>query len=445
LRFKRDIGVLKEYYKKCDLWLPENPELRHFRFFLSRSKVIKIKSQIKNKDDLRKYLIKYTPITVHYSISRWKNPVGIGSKFYKKNRDSDIILGNDLIFDVDDPILEKSRLESLKIIRLMKEWGYPLKSIMFSGNKGFHVEFFDIVPDKKIEDHILREEYFINKRKDLIRKLSSSGIVIDYKITINTRALMRLPMTINSASGYICTPISLHDLETKSLKDLLSGIQRLKYTAVADGVDFENIIVKKLRYSIDSKIRESMPKYNGLTYDAYFFINKVYRLKENYIPIFRYNDMLLPEVIKTLRNLQKKFSLTDIYLFRTNVNEEYYAFCIKTFNKSHITKILKNSHSSNKRAIYSFKPEFMRISPKYCENKKIIDKPELIRVLRCRREINNISFVSKSHMKLLRNLGFYCYSYPKTHGSVDMLYYYSSINDGVLRESKLVRWNDIKF
>jgi DNA primase catalytic subunit len=444
LKFKKDITVLKEYYKNSDLWLPESPESRHFRFFLSQSKVIKIKSRIKNTDDLRKHLIKYTPITVHYSISRWEDPTEIGSKFYKKNKNSGIILGNDLIFDVDNPILEKSRLESLKIIDLMNKWGYPLKSIMFSGKKGFHIEFIDIVPDPKIEDNIIREEYFVNKRKDLITQLCNNGIVMDHKITINTRALMRLPLTINSATGYICTPISLHDLRTKSLKELLSNIQRLNYTGVADGVDFENSLIKKLRYSLNSKIRSLMPKSYGLTYDSYFFINKVYGLKENYIPVFRYNDMLLPEVLKTLKNLQKKFSLTDIYLFRTNVDDEYYAFCIKTFHKSKIIKILKDSHSSNKRIIYSFKPEFMRISPKYSNQEKIVACPELIKILKSDKETNNNSFVSAAHKNLLDNLKAYSYNYPLVHGSPNMNYYHSFIVNGALERSVLLPWKDVK-
>jgi len=442
-RSRKDISVLRRYYSDCELFLPDYPHLRHFRFFLLGPKIIKIKSKIETKDDLRRYLLRYTPVTVFYSISKWKNPVGLGSKFYKKNVDSDILLGNDLIFDVDSTNLEDARLESLKLLSLMEKWGYSIKSIRFSGSKGFHLEFFDAVPDAVIENHIEREEYFVKKRKDILARLYAEKIKLDYAITANTRSLLRLPMTINSATGYICSFIDVEEFKKKSVKELLLNIERLDYTAVVSGVDFENKLIKKVRHYIQSKTDEMHPLSKSFDYDAYFFINKVYGLRENYIPVFRYTHTLLPDVLALLRNAQKRFGLTDIYLFMTDVADEYYAFCIKTFTKQRIAKILKASRSSNKRVVFSFAPEFMRMSKKYIGGKGIAEKPELIRILKSDKDINNRSFVSKAHIKMIRRMGMYCYDYPNFHGIEDMKYYHSVILNGELKNSSLVSWKNL--
>ena len=433
---------IKKYYEKCELYLPKDSKWRHFRFFLQDGRVIKIRDQIRDVKALRKYLLKYLPTDVSYSTSTWLNPRKIS---YKPNNKSNIsehlFLYNDLIFDIDSEDLEISRKYAIYLIETMTKKHYKIRSIIFSGSKGFHVEIEDKYDKNKIINNpIEREQYYKNKRKQLLDELITYDKkferIIDKSTTLNTRAIIRLPNTINSRTGYVCTEITYEQLK-RPITDLLNEIILIKNVPKKRiGEDKEIKTIKNLRLFLGNKYKLHYD------YNAYFISNEVSSLKNRFVVFLRYHYYLLPEVIKNIKFLQEKFNLTDFYLFKTNRKEEYFAMCLKTVQKERLKKIVKESLAVNKEIINDFKPQFLRISSKFDDNKNIVENaPIYIKIIKTEDKINYDSFVSNQHLNFLQDYGVKTYNYKKIHGNDKPSIYYDKIKNGKIFNKEKVIYN----
>ena len=88
-----------EFYEH--LQLPDFHQQRHYRFRLANKSWKKAPLEIRNIEELQRWIIKLGGVDVYYSISRWLNPNKIsmkgasGTYFIADN----LLFGNDLIFD----------------------------------------------------------------------------------------------------------------------------------------------------------------------------------------------------------------------------------------------------------------------------------------------------------------------------------------------------------
>jgi len=392
-------------------------------------------------------VLKYIPTSIFYSSTAWLDPRNVGyTPSSSKEIHNNIFLYNDLMFDIDYKNLESARKASLELIKVMKGMGHAIKSITFSGSKGFHLSF-DYSDDTKIADPIEREEHYRLKRKELInmllQKYPQLSSYIDVLPTLNTRNYYRLAGSINCKTGYACRQLSYEELCT-SMKDILHKTVKLKKVPrISLGGDDEPRIMREMRNNIDNLAIKSINDY-----EAYFMSNIVCNLKDRYVIFLRFKSHLLPEVIDNLRFLQNKYALTDFYIFRTQTKEEYHAICIKTLQKSQLKKIYHDSISLHKQLNEEKIACYLRISKKFdAQNgpqKIVLEKsPEYLRTIKAEKIVNEKSLVSNAHMKYLSRK-IKLSRYKNIHGSENLLVYLDRIHDGKIVERKLIRSHDHK-
>ncbi len=74
----------------------------------------------------------------HVSVERWKNPMSLGTGMKISELDK-LRTGWDLLFDIDIPDMDISKILAHLIIKALRDHGIKSISIKFSGNKGFHI------------------------------------------------------------------------------------------------------------------------------------------------------------------------------------------------------------------------------------------------------------------------------------------------------------------
>ena len=127
-----------------------------------------------------------------------------------------IFLSSDIVFDIDrSPFsaanLELARQDTLRLLAFCDDNQLAVKYIAFSGSKGFHVICAD---PRRYDDPspLVREDMAKAARREIIARVLAEGIAIDTKITADTRRIIRVPGTINSKTGYVCTVLSRDQL-----------------------------------------------------------------------------------------------------------------------------------------------------------------------------------------------------------------------------------------
>jgi len=188
---------IRKYYENAELWLPPKSAFRHFRFFLTWKRVVKVKDRISSLKKLRRNLVRFAPLHAYYTPSLFLNPTVIGRKSEKIHQN--LFLGSDiLIFDVDTQDLEKAKREALRLLKVFKG---ELLYLLFSGGKGFHLAYkFDFKPKK---ENPIEREYEVLKAKKEIATQIGRDFLIDEVVTWDTRRIVRLPLTIHCGTGFL--------------------------------------------------------------------------------------------------------------------------------------------------------------------------------------------------------------------------------------------------
>lgn len=225
-----------------NLWLPPKSTQRQFRFFLyglnKKTRVLKIQDRLNSIERLRKLLCKYTPADVYYSTSCWLDPQNLGPRSFKKKSKpgyelaSNVYLYSELYFDIDAPgDFPLAKRETKRLVDFLKEkYKFQDIKIAFSGGKGFHVYVYDFklqdFVDEIYADPRMREGQAQDVKLEIVEEiLHKQDILIDAPITLDTRRIIRLPMTIHSGSKNLCEFIDynqINDFKPRKLKDLLT-------------------------------------------------------------------------------------------------------------------------------------------------------------------------------------------------------------------------------
>ncbi len=202
-------------------------KFRHIRYVNKKGKFIKVKRKFNSYYELISFL-KGNYLDAYYSTSLWLNPQKLGPRI-KEKKYEEIFLGKDLVFDIDfkeyDFIknIDLAKKETIKLIEIGKKRGWKLNYIAFSGSKGFHISYKNIIK-KRIPDPYEREEYTKEVMEKIAEKISKE-VNIDKGITKDTRRIIRIPGTYNSKTGYKCTILNEMDLKMET-KKLLKSIER---------------------------------------------------------------------------------------------------------------------------------------------------------------------------------------------------------------------------
>lgn len=397
--------------------------LRHFRILLPRGTFLKVQDRIRDSAILQQWLVRYRPSDVYYSTSCWLSPENIGRR-EKTPLSANIFLSSDIVFDIDrSPFshenLEFARLDTQDLLAFCAERNLPVKYIAFSGSKGFHVVCKDL--NRYDSPHPpAREDQAKAVRREIIADVLEEKINIDPKITADTRRIIRVPGTINSKTGYVCTIISPSHLE-EPIEQILKYIPRLNplsplipHTGVIPRVGDErplrgSRIISWLCHRLGVRSKPQHP-YSYAT----FLVNAVPGI-DRQIPFFVYSPRRnLQKIIAELVGLQETYGLSDIIMYRSET--EITAVCLRTFPLRRLEKIIAASTSINYGVLLKYKQLFFRVGEKKDDHQQVCaSSPVYIRSLPAPQN-NNAHFVSHPHYTFFSQFGLSLGEYPRMHG-----------------------------
>lgn len=390
---------------------------RHFRILLPRGTFLKLQDRIRSEEVLRRWLVRYRPSDVYYSTSCWLVPENLGRRERTPVSDN-IFLSSDIVFDIDrSPFsmsnIELARQDTLRLVTFCNENHLTVKYIAFSGSKGFHVVCADPL---RYDDPspLVREDKAKAARKEIISRVLAEGIAIDTKITADTRRIIRVPGTINSKTGYVCTVLSRSQL-AEPVSAILKYIPRVNAgTPLIPGRGDDGPLrgIRSIswlchRFGVRSK---PAPRFSYST----FLVSSVPKTPLQ-IPLFLYPPhSRIGRVESLLVAVQEQYGLSDIYLFRSETGIS--AICLRTFPLQRLEKIIRASGSTNYGTLVKYKQLFFRVGEVRDENHQLIaGQPEFIKTLPAT-EDKNARFISRPHYQFMKDFFPDLGKYPRMHG-----------------------------
>lgn len=398
--------LIKHYYETINLDLTIIPQInfRHFRLRLTDNTFYKVTRKIRTWNNLKKQFLTWLPLDVYYSSACWLNPHKLGSRTEGKIL-KNIMINCDLVFDIDvngEEIkdIEQARKQALSLKNFLILKKIDVRYVAFSGSKGFHVVCSDPWKDT-IDDHIEREKNAIEKRKQIVKEAKSDGLFFDEKVTIDTRRIIRLPGTINSKTGLICTILSDRQLKTD-----IENIYKL--------ATFNNIITPRIPIFREDeqglRPAKSLRDDNGrlgvrptLKNEHYFstFITNNIPKTQLKIPILEIGKWKkITEVYRVVNKIQRKYGVGDAFLF--DDQDRYVVLTLKAVSRRRLEKILFNADSLNFNACKKFGCTYFRVGSSVGSDGNVIQPaPKFINFL----PANLHGQVSRPHFEFLISVG----------------------------------------
>ena len=300
--------------------------------------------------------------------------------------------------------LEDARQQAIRMNEFLKSKGISVRYSAFSGSKGFHVVSDDPWNDEITEENPRkRESKAIERRKRIVQEAKEKGIVFDEKVTVDTRRIIRLPGTINSKTGSICTVLSKKELES-DIYEILKLARR--HAISAPKIPLRRRVREMTHDFIMGKIPglkgrlgvrptpEEKPCYST------FITNNILgtRLK---IPMLEFGGWRkIEEITGVIKKVQRQYGLGDVFIFGDG--NRFTAFSLKAVSRRRAEKILFATGSMNLNACKKYGCTFMRVGKTVGMNGKVTRRePELIRVL----QSDLRGQASRTHFEFLSSLG----------------------------------------
>jgi hypothetical protein len=345
---------------------------RHFRLLQPHGPFLKVRDRIRNAETLRRWLIRYRPIDVYYSASCWLSPESLGRRG-KTPLSSNIFLSSDIVFDIDRESfgiasIESARRDTLRLIQFCQSAGIQVKYIAFSGSKGFHVSCRD--PYRYLDqDPYVREEMARSFRREIASQVAEEGITIDTKVTTDTRRIIRVPGTVNSKTGYVCTVLDEKQIGEPAAK-ILKYIPRLSIAAPPIPVMGDESPLRGPRMTpwLMNRTGVRSEPQSHFSY-ATFLLSHVPGIQRQ-VPFFTYPARRSVAGIRDeLQGIQEMYGLSDIHMFRAD--DSISAVCFRTFPLERLKKIVMASSSQNRAAILKYRQLFFRDGEEIGEDQQV--------------------------------------------------------------------------
>ena len=228
-----DDQALRDHYREHTVdvsWL--NKSSQHvFRWRTNDNRWLTARRRVRDHASFLKAIGMSAPRDVYVSTASWLNPIDL-PRLRDNPEHYPVLLDHFVVFDIDvAPFsienLTKAQSISCELMGWLDEHEIlRLRSISFSGSKGFHLIYDD--PDRDafaLPDLREREMAVKAQRKALLNRVVEAGFEVDTKVTADTRRILRLPGSLHGSTGYACTRISVEALNGP-LEDLLSTLYR---------------------------------------------------------------------------------------------------------------------------------------------------------------------------------------------------------------------------
>ncbi|MCX5704440.1 MAG: hypothetical protein NT066_08155, partial [Candidatus Omnitrophica bacterium] len=364
----------------------------------------KVKCKIRDSFGLREFLVDNAPLDVYYSTACWLNPHLIASRL---NKDilTNIFISCDLSFDIDvSPQiknLEEARYQAINLNDFLVSKGFKVRYSAFSGSKGFHVVCDD--PWRlgvSEEDPLKREMNAIAERKKIVQEVKEKGIRFDAKVTMDTRRIIRVPGTINSKTGLVCTVLDRDELES-DLEAILKLAARDRFFTPRISLRLREMTAPSA-YKISGVLGRlgvrPVPQKN--LYYSTFFTNNIpgTRLK---IPVLEFEGWMKRErVFSVVEKVQLQYGLGDVYLFEDD--ERFWGISLKAVSQRRVEKILFSCGSVNYNQCKKYGCTYTRVGKSIGVEGEILQRePRFIKVL----ELDLLGQASRTHFEFLSSLG----------------------------------------
>jgi DNA primase catalytic subunit len=399
---------IKSYYKSnlVDLKATPRVSFRHFRFRLEDGSFYKVKNKIRVSTGLREHLVREAPVDVYYSTACWLNPHLLGSRV-EKDVLKNLMISCDLVFDIDcggKLGLEDTRQQAIAVNEFLKSRGIKVRYSAFSGSKGFHVVCDDPWNGEiREENPRKRETEAIERRKKMVQEAKREGIVFDEKVTVDTRRIIRLPGTINSKTGFVCTALTKEELESD-----ICGIIKLarRHAISAPRIPLRTRAREMTHDFIMGKIPGLLGRLGvrptpeeGPCYSTFITSNiPGTRLK---IPMLEFGGWRkVGEIARIIKKVQSQYGIGDVFIFSDG--HRFTAFSLKAVARRRVEKILFAAGSINLNACKKYGCTFMRVGKSVGLNGEVARRePELIEVL----QSDLRGQASRPHLEFLSSLG----------------------------------------
>jgi len=397
---------IKSYYESnlIDLTVIPAVNFRHFRFRLLDGSFYKVRRKIHNSEALLEHLVRKAPVDVYYSVACWLNPHLLTSRV-EKDVLKNVIISCDLAFDIDYGekmrTLEDARQQTITLNEFLESKGIEVRYFAFSGSKGFHIVCNDPWKDEIAEvNPIKREIKAIEKRKKIVNEAKTEGIIFDEKVTVDPRRIIRLPGTINSKTGFVCTVLSKKELESDARKIIKLA---KRHTITSPRIPLiREMTMDFIRCKISGllgRLGVRPTPYQGPCYSTFITSNiPRTRLK---IPVLEFGDQRkMEEITGIIEKVQHKYSLGNIFVFSDG--DRITAFSLKALSRRRVEKILFAAGSLNLNACKKYGCTFARVGRSIGTNGEIAHRePKLIKVL----ESDLRGQASRPHFEFLSSLG----------------------------------------
>ena len=379
--------TIKAYYESVnvDFSVLSKVNFRHFRFRLTDDSFYKVPRKIRVWGNLKEQLLAMLPLDVYYSTACWLNPHRLGSREDAKKL-KDIMISCDLVFDIDmngEEIedLEQAKMQAISLKEFLTHKGFDVRYLAFSGCKGFHVVCNDPWHHEKgFEDPAKREKDAIEKRKLIAEEAKAQGAFFDEKVTIDTRRIIRLPGTLNSKTGFVCTVLS-----DSQMKQDIENIFKLATP--------KNIITPRIPHfgEDDQGLRptKSLRDEGGRLgvrpalnerYFSTFLTNNIPRtqLKVPILEIGRWKSV--DAVCQIVARIQSQYGIGDVFLF--DDQDRWVAFSLKAVSRRRLEKILFSAGSLNFNACRKYGCTHFRVGSSIGLDGSVIQPaPKFLKVL----------------------------------------------------------------
>ena len=396
-----------QYYQNHDVdlsWL-NKPSQHGFRWRCSDGSWRKSKRRVSSQNSFRKAIAKDNPSDIYFSTSSWLEPINLPN-LNDETKPPPILLNHLIVFDIDfAPLsldnLEHARLTTLNLHKwIQKNYDYELKSISFSGSKGFHLFYDD--PDRSlfsIENSKERETAVRENRNKLLQEVLLAGFKVDPRITADTRRIIRLPGSIHGKTGLLCHRINVERLE-KNIEAWINDVPSF----------FGNIDIPKVAKVKPKKVNQTSKKVTKKIQEN--VVEQSYMIEvSNHLPNTKDRSALIfwtpyswgieAVCLERLEELVRAENLADSYIFSDG--QRILFVCPEAFTRAKVVKILdKIGMEKLSKTLATRQHYWVRISGIMNQDGNWYNEPLFISMIK---GTNSKQNYSKAHLTLLSKLG----------------------------------------
>jgi hypothetical protein len=251
------------------------------------------------------------------------------------------------------------------------------------------------------EDPVKRERDALEKRKQIVQDILSNGNFFDKKVTIDTRRIIRLPGTINSKTGLICTVLDENQLnfDMGKIFKLATNDRILAPRIPQIEEDDQGLRPAKSLRENDGRLGVRPPLENH-NYFSTFITNNIPKtqLKVPILEIPKWKS--LRTVHSIILKIQKRYGVGNFYLF--DDQDRYVALGLKAVSRRRLEKILFNSNSLNLNASMKYGCTYFRVGSSVGLDGRIIQSaPKFLKIL----PADLHGQVSRPHFEFLLSVG----------------------------------------